>query len=305
MIISFASGKGGTGKTTVATGYALLLSQDKNLRVRFLDCDVEEPNAAIFLKPRIQETVLVGIPVPSIDLKKCNFCGTCADICAYNAIAVIKPNTTAAKDHPGKPVTAKTKGSILTFPELCHGCGGCRILCPESAITEIDRDIGVVEKGRSNNIEFMQGRLNIGEPMATPLIRQMKRSIDEDDDRINLIDVPPGTSCPVVEAVKGSDFTVLVTEPTPFGLNDLVLAVETLKKLNIRMGIVINRSSGDDRIITEYCDRAGVPVLMKIPLSRDIAEAYSRGESFINLGNGHKERLKTLAEKIKEQVGGS
>ncbi|MGB3341744.1 MAG: ATP-binding protein [bacterium] len=311
MIISFASGKGGTGKTTVATSYALLLATEYNHNIQFLDCDVEEPNAAIFLKPQIEETVSVGIPVPVVDFEKCNYCGLCAEICAYNAIAVLNPTVNSAKQKDIDPddiskstVCTKAKNDVLIFTELCHGCGGCKLLCPKHAISETDREIGVIEKGKSGAIEFMQGKLNIGEPMATPLIRQMKKSINPGDEQLTLIDVSPGTSCPVVEAVKGSDFTVLVTEPTPFGLNDLILAVETLKKLAIPMGIVINRSSGDDKIITDYCEKAEVPVLVKVPLAREIAVAYSKGEPFINLKESYKQKFIKLHQKITELLGG-
>ena len=288
MIISFASGKGGTGKTTIATNYALLLAEEYHQKIRFLDCDVEEPNANIFLKPRIEKSIPVGIPIPQVDLEKCNYCGMCADICAYNALAVIEPENRA--------------GDVLIFSELCHGCGGCMLFCPKNALSETDRNIGVIEKGKSNTIEFIHGKLKIGEPMATPLIRQMKKTISKSDEQQTLIDVPPGTSCPVIEAVKGSDFTVLVTEPTPFGLSDLILAVETLKKLAIPAGIVINRSSGDDRIIVDYCKKTKLPILMRLPLSREIAVAYSKGEPPINLSENHKQKFIDLHEEITKQL---
>jgi MinD superfamily P-loop ATPase len=311
MIISFASGKGGTGKTTIATSYALLLATEQNHKIRFLDCDVEEPNAAIFLKPEIEETISVGIPVPVVDFEKCNYCGVCADICAYNAIAVLNPTGYSAKQEgiisnkvSSSGVCTQAKKDVLIFSELCHGCGGCKLFCPKHAISETDREVGVIEMGKSGTIEFMQGKLNIGEPMATPLIRQMKKSINPGDEQLTLIDVPPGTSCPVVEAVKRSDFTVLITEPTPFGLNDLILAVETLRKLAIPMGIVINRSSGDDKIITDYCEKAEVPVLVKVPLAREIAVAYSRGEPFINLKESYKQKFTELHQKIARLLGG-
>ena len=210
MIISIASGKGGTGKTLVATNLALSVA--KQGKVQFLDCDVEEPNAHIFLKPVFSRREQVCIPVPSIDEKKCTYCGKCSEVCAYRAIAVLKSR-------------------VLVFPELCHGCGACSYLCPEDAISEEYRETGIVEIGSSNGIEFIHGKLTIGEAMATPVIREVKKHIDTE--KIDIIDVPPGTSCPVVEAVKGSDYCVLVTEPTPFGLNDLVLAVEMVKSLNI------------------------------------------------------------------------
>ncbi len=254
MVISVASGKGGTGKTLVATNFALALS-DKG-KVQLLDCDVEEPNAHIFLHSPMSQSQPVFIPVPKVDETKCTYCGKCAEVCAYNAIAVLK-------------------SKVLVFPELCHGCGACSYLCPESAITEEGREIGVVEIGNLGNLEFVQGRLTIGEPMAPPIIKEVKRHIDSTS--IVIIDVSPGTSCPVVEAIKESDFCLLVTEPTPFGLNDLSLAVEVVKKLHIPCGVVINRDGVGDEKVEKYCHEQGVPVLLKIPLDRNIATLYSKG----------------------------
>ncbi|MCK5255444.1 MAG: ATP-binding protein [Deltaproteobacteria bacterium] len=255
MILSVASGKGGTGKTIISTSLALSLGE-----VQFLDCDVEEPNGHIFLKPQINERLSVGIPVPEVDETKCNFCGKCAQICEFNAIVVIKKK-------------------VLFFPELCHGCGGCSYICPENAIKEVEREIGVIEKGRSGNIDFSHGILNVGEPMAPPLIKQVKGLITNNKDVI--IDASPGTSCPVVETVKGSDFCLLVTEPTPFGLNDLILAVEMLKKLAIPSGVVINCADIGDDEVNKYCQSENIPILMTIPWDRKIAEAYSRGTPLI------------------------
>ena len=255
MIISVASGKGGTGKTIISTSLALSLGD-----VQFLDCDVEEPNGHIFLKPQINERISVGIPVPEVDESKCNFCGKCAQICEFNAIVVIKKK-------------------VLFFPELCHGCGGCSYICPENAIKEVEREIGVIEKGRSGSIDFSHGILNVGEPMAPPLIKQVKGLITNNKDAI--IDASPGTSCPVVETVKGSDFCLLVTEPTPFGLNDLMLAVEMLKKLAIPYGVVINCADIGDNEVNKYCESENIPILMTIPWDRKIAEAYSKGTPLI------------------------
>lgn len=252
MIISVASGKGGTGKTLVATSLALSLESD----LQFLDCDVEEPNAHIFLKPAIERQEIVAIPIPQVNEDKCNLCGKCAEVCAFNAIAVL----------PKK---------VLVFPELCHGCGACSYLCPEDAISEVGKEVGILEMGRANGIEFIHGKLNIGEMMAPPIIRRVKEHIDPQ--KTAIIDVPPGTSCPVVEAVRGSDFCLLVTEPTPFGLNDLILAVEVVKELGIPCGVVINRDSGGDSSVEEYCHAEGVPLLLHIPLDNEIARLYSRG----------------------------
>ncbi|MFC1808358.1 ATP-binding protein [Candidatus Omnitrophota bacterium] len=252
MIISIASGKGGTGKTTVATSLALFTNNSTQL----LDCDVEEPNAHIFLKPKIQQSVVASIPVPKIDESKCNFCGRCSEVCAYNAIAVLKDK-------------------VLTFPHLCHGCGGCALLCPQKAISEVDKTIGVVEIGDSGSLQFAHGKLNIGEVMSPPLIRAVKEHLNPT--RTVIIDAPPGTSCPVIETIRGSDFCILVTEPTPFGLNDLILAVEVLRKLKTPFGVVVNRSDIGNNNLDAYCKRENISILMSIPFKREIAFAYSKG----------------------------
>ncbi|MCK4222155.1 MAG: ATP-binding protein [Dehalococcoidia bacterium] len=254
MIISVASGKGGTGKTLVATSLALSLSEKR--KVQLLDCDVEEPNDHVFLRLPTDQSQPVFIRVPEIDRTKCTYCGKCAEVCVYNAIAVIKQK-------------------VLVFPELCHGCGACSYLCPESAIAEGGKEIGVVEKGSLGNLELVQGRLDIGELMAPPIIREVKKHIDSASEVI--IDVSPGTSCPVVEAISGSDFCLLVTEPTPFGLNDLSLAVEVVRKLRIPCAVVINRVGVGDGKVEDYCREQGIPVLLRIPLDREIAVLYSRG----------------------------
>ena len=258
MIISVASGKGGTGKTLVATSLALSLI-DK-YKIQLLDCDVEEPNANILLHLAMNQSQPVYITVPKVDVTKCTYCGKCAEVCAYNAIAVLKEK-------------------VLVFPELCHGCGACSYLCPESAITEEGREVGIVERGNSGNLELIQGMLAIGEAMAPPVIREVKKYIDPVN--IVIIDVPPGTSCPVVEAVEGSDFCLLVTEPTPFGLNDLSLTVEVVRKLGVPCGVVINRVGIGSQEVEQYCHREGIPVLLKIPLDRKIAMLYSKGISLV------------------------
>ncbi len=270
MIISVASGKGGTGKTLVATSLALTLKDTG--KVQLLDCDVEEPNDHVFLQPTFTHSEAVAIPVPEVDKDRCTYCGKCADICAYNAIAVIKDN-------------------VLTFPELCHGCGACSYLCPEQAISEEGREIGVVEMGTSDGLGFVHGKLNVGEAMAPPIIRKVKEHANNEGTVI--IDVPPGTSCPVVEAVKDSDFCILVTEPTPFGLNDLILAVATVRELNIPCGVILNRAGVGDGKTEEYCSRENIPILLTIPLDTDIARLYSRG---ITLVDGMPEWKRTFLE---------
>ena len=256
MIISIASGKGGTGKTTVATNLALVLGD----RVELLDCDVEEPNAHLFLKPQIDRTEQVDTPIPLVDEAKCTFCRKCAQICRFNAIAVV-----------GR--------KVLVFPELCHSCGGCVAVCPEGAITEIGRELGTVNYGHRNGIKFINGRLRVGESMSPPLIKRVR--VARDPERITLIDAPPGTSCPVIAAMNGADFILMVTEPTPFGLHDLKLAVEAVRLLGIPCGLVVNRADiGDDKVFA-YAREEGLPVLLTIPFERGIAEAYSRGETII------------------------
>ncbi|HUL38445.1 MAG TPA: ATP-binding protein [Thermodesulfobacteriota bacterium] len=275
MIISIASGKGGTGKTTVAVNLALSLPKGT---AQLIDCDVEEPNSHLFLSPTIHQVSSVGIPVPRIDESKCTYCGKCAKVCEYHAIAVILKN-------------------VLVFDELCHGCGACSYLCPEKAIFEVEREIGIVQEGNANGMSFINGVLNIGEPMASPLIRKAKEKIQKD--RIVILDAPPGTACPVIETVKGSDFCLLVTEPTPFGLNDLELAVGMLEKLEIPKGVVVNKADIGDRGVWNYCKSRNIPILMEIPMDRQIAESYSKGIPIVIENPSYIQKFEYLFEKIK------
>jgi MinD superfamily P-loop ATPase len=258
MIISIASGKGGTGKTLVATSLALALQEQ--YQVTLADCDVEEPNDHIFFNPVIKDSRQISINVPVIIKDKCDYCGKCARVCAYHALAVVP-------------------GLVMTFPQLCHGCGACAYLCPNVAIVEEPRVVGIVEWGAADGIHFVQGILNIGEAMAPPVIREVKKQAGHDG--IVLIDSPPGTSCPVVQAVRGSDFCLLVTEPTPFGLNDLSLAVSMLRELKIPIGVVLNRAVKDNNLLEDFCYGENVPVMLTIPLDRSIAELYSRGVTLV------------------------
>ena len=276
MIISVASGKGGTGKTTVAVNLALALGD-----CQLLDCDVEEPNAQVFLKADIRAREPATVRVPEIDYQKCDFCGKCGDVCAYHALAVL----------PRK---------VLFFPQMCHSCGACEMLCPRKAIRETDRTIGEIETGDREGIRFVQGKLNVGETMAPPLIRQVKSRIEPNS--VAILDAPPGTSCPMVTAVRGSDFCILVTEPTPFGMNDLHLAIETVKKLGIPYGVVVNRAEADDLKTRDYFKSNQIPLLLKIPLDRKIAELYSIGTPFIGPMPEYREKFRALFKTISETV---
>jgi MinD superfamily P-loop ATPase len=248
MIISVASGKGGTGKTLISTSLALSLGKN----IQFLDCDVEEPNAHIFLKPKIKKRENVHVLVPVVDEKKCDYCGKCAEVCEYNAIVV-------------------AKNKVLIFSELCHSCGGCVLLCPRNAFSEKGREVGHLELGKAGDIDFIAGVLNVGEAMPVPMVSAVKKRMDPS--KTVIIDASPGTSCPVVEAVKGSDYCVLVTESTPFGLADLKLAVAVLTKMKIPCGVVINKYDAAYPKVEEFCGAEKIPLLLKIPEDRMIAEA--------------------------------
>ncbi len=279
MIVSIASGKGGTGKTLVATSLAIAVSE-KN-KAKLLDCDVEEPNDHIFMNPVFDAKKTAVIPVPVIDEQKCTHCGKCSEVCVYNALAVLKT-------------------MVMTFPELCHGCGACAYLCPEKAIREEPREIGVIETGHAGNVEFVHGVLNVGEAMAPPVIRQVKQRINNEG--ISIIDASPGTSCPVVEAIKGSDFCLLVTDPTPFGLHDLKLATEVVRILGIPCGVIINRSGENDTATKEYCRQENIPVLMKIPLDIEIAKLYSVGTPLVEGMPEWRQRFAGLLTNIEQAV---
>jgi len=285
MNIAIASGKGGTGKTTIAINLALSLRSAHPL---LLDCDVEEPNVHLFLKPAIEWREEVGLLIPEVDLEKCTYCGRCAEVCQYHAIAVLGEH-------------------VLVFPELCHGCGSCALNCPTGAISEVPKTMGVIEGGQAELIPFAHGIMNVGEAMATPIIRQLKRRTLGDagaDDRVVILDAPPGSSCPVVETMRGADFVLMVTEPTPFGLHDLRLAVDVARELDLPVGVVVNRDGIGDTGVDEYCATEGIPILMRIPLDRRIAEAYSEGVPLVEVLPEYRERFRQLYEEIQRLVRG-
>lgn len=257
MILAVASGKGGTGKTTVAVNLARILDSP----VQLLDCDVEEPNAHLFLRGTFSPAEIVSIPIPEVDEALCNGCGECGRFCEFHSI--VSFGTTP-----------------LVFPELCHGCGGCMRVCPLGAIHEVDKRMGVVEALQDGNISLIHGRLDVGVAMAPPLIRAVKSRLSSEGPAI--LDAPPGTSCPVVTTIRNTDFVLLVTEPTPFGLNDLRLAVDMVRKLEVPFGVVINRVGVGDSRVHVYCKDEGVPILAEIPDDRRIAEAYSRGDLIVD-----------------------
>jgi MinD superfamily P-loop ATPase len=276
MIISIASGKGGTGKTTVATNLALSLNE-----VQLIDCDVEAPNANIFLNVPIDERQEILLDIPKIDKTLCDFCGKCSRFCMYNALAVVPSD-------------------ILVFPELCHSCGGCKLVCPRDAIKWDKRVVGTIEHGVTDRLDFYHGLLKVGEIQAVPVIRSLKQKINRDK-RV-ILDAPPGTSCPVIETVNSSDYCILVTEPTPFGLHDLKLAVEMIRYLKIPFGIIINRDGIGDAKVEEYCHKEKIPILMKIPHSKKIAHLYSKGIPFIHKLPGWKQRFCNFYSKIQAEV---
>jgi len=272
LIITVASGKGGTGKTTVAVNLALSLEN-----VQLLDCDVEEPNAHILLHPKITQTKPVYSNVPVISEDLCIHCGKCAEFCEFNALFVAPKAT-------------------MVFPELCHSCGGCMLVCPKDAITEKQRQIGVIKSGEANKIEISYGELNVGEAMAVPLIKAVKNEMKPNKKVI--LDAPPGTACSLVSSVHRTDYCILVTEPTPFGLHDLKITVQVLKDLKVPMGVVINRAGLGDKKVYDYCKKENIPILMEIPFSKEIAELYSRGVPFVTKmpewKNKFQEMLKTI-----------
>lgn len=279
MQITVSAGKGGTGKTTVAVNLALALEESHP--VEFFDCDVEEPDAGIFLKPDIKNSEPVTIEIPEVSEDVCTYCGNCSEFCEFNAIATFSEN-------------------VLVYPELCHGCGLCSRVCPVDAISERSKVIGKIRSGTAASIDYYEGDLTIGEPMATPIIGEMKKRVTQE--KISILDSPPGTACPVIESLHGSDFALLVTEPTPFGLHDLKLSVKVARDMNIPVGVIINRDGIGDKSVEDYCESQGLPVLMNIPNDRNIAELYSNGVPFVNQFEDWKGRFNQLFDKINRIV---
>lgn len=281
MKIAIASGKGGTGKSTLSTNLAYLLSK-RYTNVALIDCDVEEPNCHIFVKPQIIKTEEVHLPTPKVDSKKCISCGKCAEVCQFNALAF-------------------ARGKVLVFDELCHGCGSCMIACPSGAITENQRTVGEIRYGKASTIEFAEGKLKIGEAKSPPLINAVKEFGEAMNNEIQILDCPPGTSCPVISAIDGVDFVIMVTEPTPFGLNDLKLAVEVVKKMSIPFGVVINRSEENNTLIEDWAREKEIKILTKIPNERRIAENYSKGNLILKDMPEFEKYFTPLLEIIKEE----
>jgi MinD superfamily P-loop ATPase len=280
MRIAIASGKGGTGKTTIAVNLACSIARMGRV-VQYLDCDVEEPNGHIFLKPDIEQTQEVTVAVPEVDIKKCDGCGKCSQLCQYSAIVCLKE-------------------TVMTFEPLCHSCGGCMLVCPTGAIREKQRPVGFIDLGAADGVEFAQGRLNVGDVRTPSLIRHVKQKAAGQG--VVIVDAPPGTSCPVIEAVKGADLCLLVTEPTPFGLNDLKLAVEMVATLKLPFAVVINRSdSGDDRV-HRFCRQEGIEVAMELRDDRRIAEAYSVGKMIVDVMPEYGNEFSGLCERVLENL---
>ncbi|QVL49859.1 MAG: ATP-binding protein [Thiocapsa sp.] len=289
MRIVVASGKGGTGKTTVATSLAQVATE--GYAVRFLDCDVEAPNAELFLHPSLDVHLDVGVQVPRVDAQTCTYCGTCAEICRFNAIAVVGETT-------------------LVFDDLCHGCGSCTWMCPEQAITEHLFVTGTIDSGITpDGIAFARGLMNVGQAMGVPILRELKKRAPAATSAatgvrraLEIRDAPPGASCPVVETMRGADFVLFVTEPTPFGLHDLKQVAAIARELSIPAGVVVNRDGIGDDAVDAYCAESDLPILLRIPMNRCIAEAIAAGRTLVETDAVYRSQFKNLLERILTEV---
>ena len=284
MQIAVASGKGGTGKTTIATSLALSLAS--LAKVRYFDCDVEAPNGHLFLKPEFSESTPANIWIPQIQTEKCTACGRCVEVCQFHALAQVGKN-------------------ILVFPQLCHGCGSCTWNCPENAIVEVPNPIGTLDRGMAmENVEFFRGQLTISEPMATPIIRRLKKLEQPSPNTIDIYDAPPGASCSVVETLRGVDFALLVTEPTPFGLHDLKQMLGILGDMNIPSGIVINRDGIGDDSLKDVLRESNIPILLRVPFDRLLAENLATGRTLVEVYPNYRDILREVYQRITEIIGG-
>jgi len=277
MRIAVASGKGGTGKTTVAVNLALSLSTEKS--IQFLDCDVEEPNAHIFLNPHFDTALSVDKQLPQIDSDQCTRCGVCVEACEFNALAIMG-------------------GDVMVYNALCHGCGRCGLVCPTGAISEIPHQLGIVETGTARGFPFAHGLLNVGETMATPIIHALKREIG--NSQLTILDAPPGTGCPTIAALYEADVALMVTEPTPFGLHDLKAAVGVARTLAVPTAVIINRAGIGNDQVEKYCDEENIPIVLTIPFDRAIAESYAVGIPLVDAIPSWRKQFIELAERLKE-----
>ncbi len=280
MKVAVASGKGGTGKTTVAVSLAITLAVRES--VSLIDLDVEAPNAHLFLGEPAEDGAEVFVPVPVVDESRCTACGQCAEVCEFNAI--VSFGTTA-----------------MVFPELCHACGGCAYFCPSDAIRETPRAVGRVDEGTVRDLRLVRGRLNVGEARATPVIQAAKARARGEE--LTILDCPPGASCPMVAAVREADVALLVTEPTPFGLHDLGIAAETVRALGVPCGVLVNRADLDQGRAREACAALDLPLWCEIPDERRVAEAYARGRPALEALPGLRDDLLALGDRMRAEAG--